>query len=517
MIDFSLDFATIINNILDWFSFIITLTPGEAAWYLFLRGGWIVPLVIVIQLYLSWYADKKKSEFGSQIEYVLLAIEPPKNNDQVLTAVEKIFLSLTATWSKISDLDKYTTGKFNPPYSFEIVSLDSYIQFIVRVQKTYAEYVAALFYAQYPECRVYEIADYASRLPVDFNPETATHDCWATELVLSKNQFIPIKTYTQSGVNFNAKNPSVFDTPFANLLEVLSHLKRGEMIGVQIVATPTDDTWQDDGWKYLKELLGDKPKPKSTLTGEVVDFVSGMSWGLIQSAISSYNPGKAEAKKEEKKVEPKTNLDKNMLQGVENKISKPGYQAVVRLLYIARKEVFNKARGVVPLLGAIKQFSGLNSFKPGKKGSLNSSGWLKSTKEKKLAESKAKLVKRYKSRAAKSLDGAYILNVEELTSLFHLPISGIRAPMISRVAAKTSEPPNTLPVDLLEAEGLAVGDSTIQNDALSQPIKTVALKQADYAESVDNSKTTPAAKKTANSPEPEKQDQPPANLPFMVE
>jgi hypothetical protein len=513
MIDFSIDFSTAINNVLDWFGQVIAMPPNEAAWYLLWRGGWLLPLLVLAPIVLSWRADKRKSEFSKNIEYVLLAIEPPKNNDQVLTAVEKIFLSLTSTFAKVTEWEKLTKGKFNPPYSFEIVSLDSYIQFIVRVQRSYAEYVSALFYAQYPECRVFEVTDYAERIPTDFSPTTGTHDCWTTEFVLTKSQFVPIRTYSQNTTNFNAKNPTVFDTPFANLLEVLSRLKRGEMIGVQIVATPTDDKWQEDGWKFLKELLGEKPKSQTSLFSHIIVFLATTISGLIQSVVSTYEPGPAEVKKEEKKSEPKTNLEKNMLQGVENKISKPGYQSVVRVLYAARKEVFNKARGVTPLMGAIKQFSGLNAFKPGTKGSLvGDKGWTKKTKANNLAKSQTKLIKRYKSRAAKGLDGSYILNVEELTSLFHLPISGIRAPMISRVAAKTAEPPSALPVELLEAEGLGMGELPPSEAELESQRKSIT--SSSFPESkideVQNSNSNP---NSSNG----NQDEPPSNLPFMLE
>lgn len=420
--------------------------------------------VIFVPIGLSMYADKNKAKFSASLSYTLLAIEPPKNNDQSMSAVEKIFVSLTSTYASISDWERIKTGKYNPPISFEIVSLDGYIQFIIRVQSTYAEYVSALFYAQYPECRIYEIADYTDRLPTSFVPGTAMHDCWGAELVLTKPYFVPIRTYTNNSVSFNAKNPNVYDTPFANLLEVLSRLKRGEIIGIQIVATPVDDSWQEAGWKYLKELMGEKPKEAgSTFLGSIVTFIMEFFMGFVQELTSGMGLfASAEAKKEEKKFEPKTSYERNVLMGVESKITKPGYQAVVRLLYVARKEVFNKTRGVVPLLGAIKQFSGLNGFKPGN-GTTKGSGRFAGTKAKTLAKSQSDFIKRYRGRSGGSKDPKYFLNVEELTSLFHLPISGIRAPMIARAAARTAEPPSGLPIDFDEASvsGSANGPSVL--------------------------------------------------------
>ena len=40
----------------------------------------------------------------------------------------------------------------------------------------------------------------------------------------------------------------------------------------------------------------------------------------------------------------------------------------------------------------------------------------------------------------------YVLNTEELATIYHLPDMGVRAPLLPRVEAKRGEPPVGLPI-----------------------------------------------------------------------
>jgi hypothetical protein len=42
--------------------------------------------------------------------------------------------------------------------------------------------------------------------------------------------------------------------------------------------------------------------------------------------------------------------------------------------------------------------------------------------------------------------GGYVLNSEELATIYHFPLGTVKAPMVMRTGAKKSEPPATLPV-----------------------------------------------------------------------
>lgn len=435
-------------------------------------------------------AEKNRVSFDASLTYVILAIEPPKDNEQMLSAVENIFLSLSATFKFVSEWERVAEGKHVIPFSFEIVSIDGYIQFLVRTEQGLVEYVSALFYAQYPDCRIYEIEDYAERVPDICGEPDGTHDCWGTELALRKEDFIPIKTYlswdTTSGLEerdimqiqketHDIKRPNIFDTPFANLIEVLGRLKRGELVGLQIVATPANDAWQEKAEMRLKELTGEASGRKPGVIERVFVFVYDTLKGLFDALVSSYTGetiGLSSEKKPEKK-EPKDIREAKLRKVVEAKLAKPGYECVFRLLYVSRTPVFNKARGVMPIMGALKQFAGFNGFRPGEL-TTDVLGWYR--KEPRLLKLKKAFITQYKRRAQISMNKikTYILNTEELTSLFHLPISGIRSPMVARVEAKTSDAPAGLPIEFEEEEA---------------PVAEVPVPKAERRATVDN---TPA-------------------------
>src|SRR3989339_742157 len=94
---------------------------------LFLKGGWIVFLIVLIYgLYTVWL-DYRQGQFAHKWEHVLLAIDIPKNNEQTPKAVENIFVALSGIYTKGNLVDRYWKGKVTESFSFEVVSLEGYI------------------------------------------------------------------------------------------------------------------------------------------------------------------------------------------------------------------------------------------------------------------------------------------------------------------------------------------------------------------------------------------------------
>ena len=58
--------------------------------------------------------------------------------------------------------------------------------------------------------------------------------------------------------------------------------------------------------------------------------------------------------------------EKDVLTGIENKVSKIAYLCKIRFIYVAKKAVMSKPRIVNPFIGAIKQFNtnNMQSLKP---------------------------------------------------------------------------------------------------------------------------------------------------------
>jgi hypothetical protein len=496
--NFAIDYSAYFDAILVWLSEFLQKPLAEQFWFVMSRIGWVFFIYPLVKVLIENYAKKKREEYARTLAFTTLAIEPPRNNDQTLVAVEKIFLSLTATYSAVSEKERILEGKFPLPFSFEIVSLDGFIQFIARVPSEYADYLSALFYAQYPECRIFEIEDYAMRIPSHFG-EDSNFECWGADLVLTAPQFFPLKTYAQAGGY--SGNKGSFDSPYANLLEVMSRLRRGEMLGIQIAVIPTDDAWQKEGLVFAKDLASGKKEKKSS--GPLTDFfewIMHMIFGLLDHAVTGGAGKKGGDTKETQKKELDAST-KAKIAAIESKCAKPGYKGCVRVLYTGRKDVFSTKRGVIPLLGCLRQWSGFNSFALGKRTVTVGKGWSKKTKAQRLLQRQKSLIKRYQDRAPSGLDGSYILNIEELTSLFHLPITSVKAPLVTRVSAKTAEPPTSLPTDISDAPGW---DSTITLTN-SQDIKKENLENIEIKNENTTSNSSQKTKEKGEAPE---------NLPF---
>ncbi len=114
--------------------------------------------------------------------------------------------------------------------------------------------------------------------------------------------------------------------------------------------------------------------------------------------------------------------DKTRISEIENKSTKLGYQVKIRIAYLGDSQASAKLR-MQAIVGAFKQFNStnLNGFKM--------SG----------ASFKQEEISKYTARFF--IDRGYILNIEELASVFHLPHTNVETPNIVWASSKTAEPP----------------------------------------------------------------------------
>jgi hypothetical protein len=127
-----------------------------------------------------------------------------------------------------------------------------------------------------------------------------------------------------------------------------------------------------------------------------------------------------------------------VIKAVEEKMTKLGYEVKVRIAYIGPDEAQAKQR-MQAIVGGFKQFNttNLNGFAITR--SYNTEDFLDDY------------------RARLFFDHSYILNIEELASLYHLPHKSVETPSMVWTTAKTSEPPSSIPVEgITEPEDLSL-------------------------------------------------------------
>jgi hypothetical protein len=367
-------------------------------------------------------------------------VDIPADNEQMPKAVEQIFATIAGAHSQFTKGEEWWEGKVQLAFSFELVSIDGYLQYIIRTPTSWRDLVRSAIFAQYPQAEITDVEDYTQGVPRKWPDEK--YNVWGAELILSKNQFYPIKTYPE----FEEKLMGEFKDPMAAVLETMSNIRRGEQVWLQFIVKPMGFDWVGDAKKFIDKLAGKKaPAAKAGPLAGVLTFFG--DWVTYNNSITT-----AVKPEEKKKDEPVSKMlyltpgEREALEAVEKKASKIGFLCKIRLVYVAEKEVFTTSR-ISSVFGSIKQFNSnhLNGLKPdGKTKTAAYYGWglAKRKKNRKITN----IINNYISRTMWGGSPEFILNIEELATLYHFPIITVKAPQMPKLEMKKSEPPSYLPL-----------------------------------------------------------------------
>jgi hypothetical protein len=431
-----MEFPTIEINF-DYFLRIGQLPVHQLLGQLFLDGGWILVVWLLWVIAWSQFTAWRKSLYAQSIDYTILAATIPKDSEQTALAMEYVFTQLGSVYSVKSWWEKNILGEFTPGFSFEIVSVDGTIRFYIYTPSKYRDMVEAAIYSQYPDAEITETTDYSQLV----SPPDAEWEMTGTEFTLKKPYPYPIRTYPEFQ---DATAEVTYKDPMAGFFEAMNTLKAGEQIWWQVLVVPADEDWKDKGVEIVAKMTGKSIKKKPHAADQLVDAT--MVWPKMfveQIAGVEFSPAAPGDKKEEK-APSLTPGEKVVLERIEEKIAKVGFSCKVRVLYMARRDRFDKNR-MHALKGAMHQFSSinLNSFKTVGAVTPKPGGLLNPGKE--LGQKRA-LVRNYRKRG---LGGSspYYLNTEELASIYHFPQLDVKAPLLKKTDAKRAEPPTDLPTE----------------------------------------------------------------------
>jgi hypothetical protein len=425
--------------------------PLALAWWIFVNGGWIIFLIILlVGLYIA-KLQFARQKYRNNTENILLAIDIPKENEQTLVAVEQIFAQLYAIKSHGNKLERFWKGKVPGRFSLEIVSIDGYIQYLIRSEKDHRDLVEAAIYAQYPDAEITEVGDYTDSVQNQFpNKE---YDLWGTEMVLTKSEAYPIRTYR----NFEHTLTQKFADPMASLLEAFSRLQPGEQTWLQLVITPAGSGWTKNAEHLVKKLVGEKITKKKGMLSPITDTARGFGGEAINQVMGggaeSDNKNKSETK-DATKMQSLTPGERNIVEAVQEKMAKIAFKTKIRLIYSAKKEIFDRNRGMRPVMGALMQYStqNLNGLKTHKK-TKTKADYVRV--KKRVAQKQRKILRAYKMRANHlGIGEGFIMNIEELASIYHFPIAEITVPPVQRTEVRKGGAPAALPREFMSSSGI---------------------------------------------------------------
>jgi len=427
---------------------------------------WLIPPFILWQpfsyLWLFW---RRENWLKLSFHPILLEIKMPKEAPKSIRAMENVFSELwQAFWEPPNFWEKWWDGQLSLGFQLEVASFGGDVHFYIRCPKPRKEIVEAAVYSQYPEVELTLAEDYVRQLPADIpNKEW---DFWGADYKLLKDSPYPIKTYRDfepSEPTFEVKRVD----PVSLLFEAMSKVKPGEQLWFQIEASPMAqelaDSFIKEGHK-LKDKLAKRPekaKPKSFLT-EIADILPTAVREFMQIIVLGHPlDEEKKSKPEESLFPPEMRLtpgEKEILEGVERKISKPPFSCSIRFIFLGKRDVWEKAKlrmmfayfgsyvtlntnALIPLGQTITK---VYSRPPYRVADSN-----------RLYLRKRRMLRQYKERnsptfplAGSNATGSFVLNSEELASLFHFPGWEVApTPSIPRVEAKKGGPPPNLPVE----------------------------------------------------------------------
>lgn len=439
-----------------------TLPAGQMAWVFFTNFGWVILGIVFLLGARDVWLNYIRGEWSKSHKNILLAIDIPKGNEQTPKAVENMFTYLGGAHGSQNFYEKWFEGLYQKSFSYEIVSLEGYTQFLVRTPAELRNLVESSVYSQYPDAEISEVDDYTQTVPQKY-PD-AEWDVFGSEFILQGPWHLPIKTYPDFEYKLGPTETQ-FKDPMATLMDLCGSLRQGEQFWFQMIIIPTGFDWVKDSQKELDKVLGRKKKPKPDLVMQGLSALGEASesiwpiWGDIDS-------GK---KKDEKRtMMDLTPRETRQVEGIHLKSTKLGFMTKIRVLYVAKKEVMNKAKVFNGFVGYIKQFGALdlNSFKPDLKVTMTKAVYF--NREPRLKSKKRKLFANYVARSdAGRLP--YLLNIEELATLWHFPVeANVKSPLIQKAPGRKADAPSSLPIAQEEASLPADIFSGLKNVATTQ-------------------------------------------------
>jgi hypothetical protein len=301
-------------------------------------------------------------------------------------------------------------------FSFEIVGNDKKIYFYVVAPKNSARYLEQQIHAFYPDASVEEVQDY--------NIFTPNSKIFGSVMKTRKSFIFPIKTYNKMEVD-----------PLNSLVNVMSKMEKDESLAIQVVVRSARSSWH----KKVSSVVRDINAGKSV--SQAIANANPSTVNKIFSILGFLfgNATKKQTGKDKLPEKPKTlsAMEQQMVKDIEDKNAKAGLDVNIRIV----ASVNNEGRGSAYLANIANAFAEYNYYEY---GNLFKARTVKNS---------SRLVSDFIYRRWSDAD-SFLLNTEELVSIFHLPLPGTETPNIAWLTARTAAAPANLP-----NEGILLGSN----------------------------------------------------------
>ncbi len=411
--------------------------------------------IIWAPLLLGWLAFFLWHHFVSErfiggIEWTMLEITVPREMQKTPLAMELFLSNALYHMSSKGVWEVYWQGAIHFWYSLEIVGIDGKVRFLIRVPSRLKKLVETQLYAQYPQVRVTEVEDYTLSIPRYRND--GNWYLWGCEFKLLNHDAYPIKTYKDYGLDKQGLKEEDKVDPITSTIEFLGSLERGEQVWMQIIVRQSEK-------KYVSEAHhGHKVGFKDASQEELERFLAPFK--RAQSNDNNKATFAFDARVPE--------YYKDIVKAVREKQSKLAFDVLIRQVVLADKRLvdvhtFNNTRRASRLM--FRQYADIETNEFQRVNSSQYDNTWGDPTGKLLEKLKGRMLTYYKLRTCfyppllLSFDfpaplkwffpsnppNVFVLNTEELATIFHFPGLVSESPSFKRIDSKTAKPPSNLP------------------------------------------------------------------------
>jgi len=468
---------------------------------------WVIGSIIGFVLFLVFVElfirSRQKRRAGKE-PMTVLSVRVAKDNEVGPIVAEQIFSTIHGIARKLSFWERLR-GYSQDQVSFEIANIGRSIRFFVQFPSKLRNLVEGQIYAQYPNVEIVDVEDYASPSEVDVHtpehqegsgtaivpsanmPAMKEHiqenflkidqfrHAVGLELVLADPDIFPIKRYPQ----FEDKKAKVSMDPLAGVTATLAKMHDlDEQAWIQVIVRPLEEKWRLVFVKCIRILkkgiflnIDSLQKAyarafitRSKLVRTLFFPFYWIMWfqGLFSgtSVLDSEHSGGEEVEEQTSKSHEK---ETTMVAAID-KVGKLLYETSIRIVYVPKDKN--------PDIALLKLREIAGSFKQFNIPHLNGFHIEKIVKDESIVEA-------YRKR---EMHKPFVLNVEELATIYHLPNITVATPNIYWVRSKKVEPPNDLPTpkSVPEADFTMLGKTNFRGSNDEFGIKTIDRRRHIY-------------------------------------
>lgn len=325
-------------------------------------------------------------------------------------------------------------------FSFEIVANKSKISFYVSAPESRSLYLEQQIHAYYPEASI-EVID-------DYNIFSSQGVVLAGYLKAKRSFVFPFLDYTDMEYD-----------PMNSLINVMSKLEDDDSIAIQYVVRSAKKAWHAKLKTTVLNAYKDKDVSavfrisNSAFTNLVNFVVYDIFLGLFNTKKPDDKPGLE--KKESKEL---TEKEREMLKKMEEKNAKSGLDVNLRLVTSSKSSERAKIyfENISNAFSEYSYYQYGNSFKKINK------------------KNQTKTIENFIYR--RFIEGqGFLLNTQELASMYHFPLPHTETPNIDWLTSKTAPAPNNIP-----KEGILLGHNTFRGSKTEIRIKPIDRRRHMY-------------------------------------